>query len=232
MILKNKIARIAGALYLIYMIVFALADATRSKLIHMEDASATFINIQTSGGYFKIGLVSDIIAGILFLLAVWTLYVLLRSVNQNVALLFLLLNAAGVTIQCLNTLNLYAAFLLTSGSEYLKAFQPDQLQAMAMYFIHLHESGFMISQFFFSAWLFPLGYVVYKSGFLPRILGIVLMAECFGWFLYPLQYFLFPSTMIVTISSTIGFIGEFSLTLWLLVKGVNQSKPALAEVDQ
>ncbi len=151
MISKNKIARIAGALYLIYMIVFALADATRSKLIHMEDASATFINIQTSGGYFKIGFVSDIIAGILFLLAVWTLYVLLRSVNQNVALLFLLLNAAGVTIQCLNTLNLYAAFLLTSGSEYLKDFQPDQLQAMAMYFIHLHESGFMISQFFFSA---------------------------------------------------------------------------------
>ncbi len=62
MILKNKIARIAGALYLIYMIVFALADATRSKLIHMEDTSATFINIQTSGGYFKIGFVSDIIA--------------------------------------------------------------------------------------------------------------------------------------------------------------------------
>jgi hypothetical protein len=232
MISKNKIARIAGALYLIYMIVFALADATRSKLIHMEDASATFINIQTSGGYFKIGFVSDIIAGFLFLLAVWTLYVLLRSVNQNVALLFLLLNAAGVTIQCLNTLNLYAVFLLSRGSEYLKYFQPDQLQAMAMYFIHLHESGFMISQFFFSAWLFPLGYVVYKSGFLPRILGIVLMVECFGWFLYPLQYFLFPSTMIVTISSTIGFIGEFSLTLWLLIKGVKQSKPALAEVDQ
>ncbi len=232
MISKNKIARIAGALYLIYMIVFALADATRSKLIHMEDASATFINIQTSGGYFKIGFVSDIIAGFLFLLAVWTLYVLLRSVNQNVALLFLLLNAAGVTIQCLNTLNLYAVFLLSRGSEYLKYFQPDQLQAMAMYFIHLHESGFMISQFFFSAWLFPLGYVVYKSGFLPRILGIVLMVECFGWFLYPLQYFLFPSTMIVTISSTIGFIGEFSLTLWLLVKGVNQSKPSLAEIDQ
>jgi hypothetical protein len=198
----------------------------------MEDTSATFINIQTSGGYFKIGFVSDIIAGILFLLAVWTLYVLLRSVNQNVALLFLLLNAAGVTIQCLNTLNLYAVFLLSRGSEYLKYFQPDQLQAMAMYFIHLHESGFMISQFFFSAWLFPLGYVVYKSGFLPRILGIVLMVECFGWFLYPLQYFLFPSTMIVTISSTIGFIGEFSLTLWLLIKGVNQSKPSLAEIDQ
>lgn len=232
MISKNKIARIAGALYLIYMIVFALADATRSKLIHMEDASATFINIQTSGGYFKIGLVSDIIAGILFLLAVWTLYVLLRSVNQNVALLFLLLNAAGVTIQCLNMLNLYAAFLLSSGPEYLKVFQPDQLPALAMHFIHLHESGFMISQFFFSAWLFPLGYVVYKSGFLPRILGIVLMVECFGWLLYPLQYFLFPSTVIVTISSTIGLIGELSLTLWLLIKGVKKTEPALPEADQ
>jgi hypothetical protein len=155
--------------------------------------------------------------------------VLLRSVNQNVALLFLLLNAAGVTIQCLNTLNLYAAFLLTSGSEYLKAFQPDQLQAMAMYFIHLHESGFMISQFFFSAWLFPLGYVVYKSGFLPRILGIVLMVSV--WLVLSRCRFLYPSTMIV-LHSTIGFIGEFSLTLWLLVKGVNQSKPALAEIDQ
>lgn len=231
MISNNKIARTAGALYFLYIIATAVANASRTKLIDTEGIYATSTNIMTSGGLFKIGFISDIFAGVLFLLAAWALYVLLMPVNKNVALLFLLLNSAGVAVQCLNMLNLYSAFLLSSGAEFMKVFQPDQIPALAMHFIHLHEAGFMIAQFFFSAWLFPLGYVVYKSGFLPRILGIILMVECFGWLLYPLQYFLFPSTVIVYMSSAIGFIGEFSLTLWLLIMGVKKSKPALHKAE-
>ena len=78
--------------------------------------------------------------------------------------------------------------LLLSGADYLKVFQADQLQALAMLFFDLHKNGFMIAQIFFGAWLFPLGYLVFKSGFLPRILGIVLMVECFGWLMYPFSF--------------------------------------------
>jgi len=231
MISKNKIARIAGALYFLYIIATAFANAFRTKLIDMDDALTTSTNIQASAELFKIGFLSDILAGLLFLLAAWALYVLLKSVHRDIALLFLLLNAAGVVVQCLNMLNLYSAFLLSSGAEFMKALQPEQIPALAMHFITLHEAGFMIAQFFFSAWVFPLGYVVYKSGFLPRILGTILMIECFGWLLYPMQYFLFPSTVVVYFSSAIGFIGEFSLTLWLLIMGVKKTKTTLPEVD-
>jgi len=128
-------------------------------------------------------------------------------------------------------LYLISAALLLSGAEYLKVFQLDQLQALAMLFLNLHESGFMIAQFFFAAWLFPLGYLVYKSGYLPKILGIILMVEFFAWLLYPLQFFLFPSVFVTYLSSTVGFIGEFSLTLWLLIMGVREQKPTLVDLD-
>ncbi|MCJ7694799.1 MAG: DUF4386 domain-containing protein [Anaerolineaceae bacterium] len=70
-------------------------------------------------------------------------------------------------------------------------------------------------------------YLVYKSGFLPRILGIILMAECFGWLLYPILFFFFPGSVVLTyLSSAVGFIGEFSLMLWLLIMGAKDQKPA------
>jgi len=199
------------------------ADVSRTKLIVLEDAIATANNIQASEFLFRIGFVSDVLAGVLFLLAAWALYVLLKPIDQNIALLFLLLNLGGVAVQCLNMLNLFSAVLLLGGAGYLNVFQIDQLQALGMLFLNLYKNGFMIAQFFYGAWLFPLGYLVFKSGFLPKLLGIVLMIECFGWLLYPFQFFLFPSFTVITyFSFAIGFIGEFSLTLWLLIKGVKE----------
>ena len=226
---NKKTARVAGWLYLLFIVATVVADVSRTKLIIYGDASATVKNILASEGLFRIGFLSDILSGILFLSAAWALYVLLKQVNKNIALLFLLLNLGGVAIQCLNMLNLFTAVLLLSGAEYLNVFQSDQLHALALFFLNLHENGFMIAQFFFAAWLFPLGYLVYKSGFLPKILGIVLVVECFAWLLYPLQFFLFPSSFIATLSAAVGFIGEFSLTLWLLIMGAKDEKPALDE---
>jgi hypothetical protein len=125
-------------------------------------------------------------------------------------------------------LNLFSAVLLLNGADYLNVFPADQLQALAMFFLNLYKNGFMIAQFFFAAWLFPLGYLVFKSGYLPKILGIILMVECFAWLMYPFQFFLFPAYEVISyISFTVGFIGEFSLTLWLLIKGVQEQKPDL-----
>ena len=99
-----------------------------------------------SVGQFRVGFIVDLLAALLFLLAAWALYVLLKPVHKDIALLFLLLNLGGVAVQSLNMLNLFAAVLVTGGADYLQAFQPDQLQALTMLFLNLHRSGFMLAQ--------------------------------------------------------------------------------------
>ncbi len=219
----QKTARMAGLLYLIYIVTTIVADVFgRSKLIVFGDAAATAQNIMASEWQFRIGITGDLVSAIFFLLAAWALYVLLKSVNKDLALLFLLLNLGGVAVYSINLLNQFAALLLLSGADYLKVFQADQLQALAMFFLNLKTNGYWISQIFFGAWLFPLGYLVFKSGFLPRILGIVMMIHCVGWLMTFLQFFLFPGFgVIIYLTGTLGFISEFGLTLWLLIKGVN-----------
>ncbi len=205
------------------------ANVSRTTLIVWGDAKATANHILAAEGLFRSGFVSDVVAGVLFLLAAWALYVLLKPVNKNIALLFLLLNLGGVAVQCLNMLNLFSATLLLSGADYLKVFPTEQLQTVAMVFLDLYKNGFMIAQFFFGAWLFPLGYLVFKSGYLPKVLGIILMVECFGWLIYPFQFFLFPAYEVLTyLSFAVGFIGEFGLTLWLLIMGAKDQPTSLA----
>ncbi|MFZ1267120.1 MAG: DUF4386 domain-containing protein [Anaerolineae bacterium] len=227
----NKSARIAGFLYLIYMVVHILADVIgRSRLIVLGDAATTARNIAASAGQFRIGIMTDLVAAVLFLLTAWALYVLLKRVNENIALLFLLLNLTGVAIQCFSDLFLLASQLLLGGADYLKVFPAEQLPALAMLSLVLYKNGFMIAQIFYGAWLFPLGYLVFKSGFLPRILGLVLMLHCAFWLMTDLQFFLFPGFAAITyISWPLGFIAEFGLTLWLLIKGAKEQKPAANE---
>jgi len=222
----KKTARMAGFLYFIYIVIHVFADVIgRSRLIVFGDAATTAQNIMASEWQFRIGFMSDLIAAVLFLLAAWALYVLLRPVNKNLALLFLLLNLGGVAIQCFSDLFLFASQLLLSGADYLRVFQADQLQALTMLFLYLHRNGFMIAQIFYGAWLFPLGYLVFKSGFLPRFLGIILMVHCVVWLTTFLQFFLFPDfTAITYLSYPLGFLAEFGLTLWLLIKGVNAER--------
>jgi len=222
----NKTARMAGFLYLIYIVTTIVADVLgRSPLIVFGDAAATARNIMASEWQFRIGITGDLVSAVFFLLAAWALYALLKSVNKDLALLFLLLNLGGVAVYSINLLNQFAAVLLLSGADYLKVFQADQLQSLAMFFLNLHHNGYWIAQIFFGAWLFPLGYLVYKSGFLPKILGIVTMVHFVGWLMTFLQFFLFPGfTAITYVTFPLGLISELGLTLWLLIMGVKEQK--------
>ena len=221
----NKSARIAGFLYLIYMVTHIISDVWRDSFIVLGDAAATVSNIMAHEGIFTITAVGDLLAASLFFLTAWALYDLLKPVNKNLALLFLLLNLGGVAIQCSSDLFLFASQLLMNDPDPLNVFQAGQLQSLAMFLLDLREKGFLIAQLFYGAWLFPLGYLVYKSGFLPKILGIVLMVHCFTWLSTVFQSFLFPSFVAITyVSWPLGFIGEFGLTLWLLIKGAKEQK--------
>jgi hypothetical protein len=178
-----------------------------------------------SQGLFRVGFVTELVSAVFFLLAAWALYVLLKPVNKNLALLFLLLNLGGVTVECINALNLYAALQFLSGANYLAAFQTGQLQAMAMSSLDLYTNGFLIAQIFFSAWLLPLGYLVYKSHFLPKLLGLLLILDFFGNMSWFLQGFLLPDYGILAYpGNAISFIAEISLTAWLLIMAVKEQK--------
>jgi hypothetical protein len=223
----NKNARMAGFLYLIYMVTHIISDVWRGSFIVPGDAAATVSNIMAHEGLFTITVVGDLLAAALFFLTAWALYVLLKPVNKDLALLFLLLNLGGVAIQCSSDLFLFASQLLMNNPDYLNGFQMDQLQALAMFFLDLREKGFTVAQLFYGTWLFPLGYLVFKSGFLPKFLGIVLMVHCFTWLSTFFQSFLFPGfTAITYVSWPLGFIAEFGLTLWLLIMGAKEQKPA------
>jgi hypothetical protein len=174
---------------------------------------------------FRIGFVISLFSYVLFLLAAWYLYVLLKPVDKNMALLFLLLNLGGFAILVLSHLNLFSSLLLLSGTDYLKVFQPDQLQAQAMLFVNLYKNGSTIAQIPYGIWLFPLGYLVFKSGFLPKILGILLIADCFGLLIYVCQRFLVPGYVVISYPClVVSFIAEISLSLWLFIKGVKDQK--------
>ena len=223
----NKTARMAGFLYLVYMVTHIISDVWRGSFIVPGDAATTVSNIMTHEGLFTITAVGDLLAAVLFFLAAWALYVLLKPVNKDLALLFLLLNLGGVAVQFSSDLFLFAVQLLMNDPDTLNVFQADQLQALAMFFLDLREEGFTVAQLFYGVWLFPLGYLVFKSGFLPKFLGIVLMVHCFTWVSTFLQSFLFPGfTAITYVSWPLGFIAEFGLTLWLLIMGAKDQKPA------
>ena len=141
------------------------------------------------------------------------------------ALLFLLLNLGGFAILVYSHLNLISSLTLLSGADYLKVFQPDQLQAQAMLFINLYKNGSTIAQIPFGVWLLPLGYLVFKSGFLPKILGILLIADFIAQLIFVIQRFLLSGYDVISYPGlAISFIAEISLTLWLLIKGVKDQK--------
>ena len=124
-----------------------------------------------------------------------------------------------VPINLLNELNHFAVLLLSSGADDLTAFKADQLHALVMFFIDLRKYGTFITQFF-SFWVLLLGYLVFKSGFLPRILGILLMLGGLCYTILAVLFFLFPN-FDATIFGVFTFIEEAIFYLWLLIKGVN-----------
>jgi hypothetical protein len=151
----------------------------------------------------------------------WGLYVLLRPVNRNLALLFLLLNAVGVATQGASLMWLISALLQGDTASHMQAYSPGQLEGLAYLSINVYKVGFVTAQLFFGTWLFPLGYLVYKSGFLPRFLGVLLLLDGIAVMIWFLQALLLPDyPAIRTPGLVVSFIAEVGLALWLLVMGV------------
>jgi hypothetical protein len=183
------------------------------------DTAATAKNIIASESLFRLAFVSGLVAQTVQILLVLVLYKLLKPVNKNLALLMVIFSLVGIPIAMLNLLNQFAALHLLSGVDYLTLFESGQLQAQAMFFLDLYKHGIIIAQIFWGLWLLPLGYLVFKSGFLPRILGILLIIGGLGYLIDFFIFILFPNFEVTV--SQFAFIGELLFPLWLLIKGVN-----------
>jgi hypothetical protein len=214
----NKTARLAGFLYLLVSLlaIFGILYVP-PRLIVPGDAATTAQNLMASESLFRLAIVSDLLASIVMMLVVLVLYKLLKSVNKNMALLMVIFLLVAVPIAMLNKLTQFAALQLLSGADDLTLFTTEQLQALALLFLRLHDHGSSIAFIFWGLWLFPLGYLVFKSGFLPRILGVLLMIACIGYLVDSFAIFLGYE---VSIGMFTGW-GEVLFLLWLLIKGVN-----------
>src|SRR5205807_4851077 len=186
----DKAARIAGAVYLSMVVTgpFSLIYAP-TRLIVRGNGAATATNVLNHETLFRLWIIGDLWTHIIFICLGVTLYHLLNRVSKpwTVAMLGFVLVSAAVGF--LNTLNNIAAFILFRGADFLNVFEQAQRNALGMFFLRLHSQGNFINEIFWGLWLFPFGLLVFRSGFLPRIIGVWLMINCVaGWSLVPWHY--------------------------------------------
>lgn len=225
MTLKNKSARIAGVLYLLLIIggIISLAYIP-SQLIVKESASKTLENITNSELMFRLWIVSGIITFLIYIFLPLVLYKFLHEVHEVYASLMVILALISVPIFFVNILNNFSVLTLLNKEFYLKQMGEAELQTQVMLHLDSYNNGLEISQIFWGLWLFPFGYLVYKSGFLPKILGILLMAGCFGYLITFFGGFLYSDFHKTIFSDIVGIpapIGEIGICLWLLIMGTN-----------
>ncbi|KID56595.1 hypothetical protein JF50_11710 [Pseudoalteromonas luteoviolacea] len=223
---KKSIARLAGLFYLAVVLtgIFNLIYVP-SQLIVWGDAAVTVNNILNSEFLFRLGIVSGVLCYISFFVLPFILYKLFKSVDKNYAFLMIALAVVSVPISLFNMINKVDVLTLLSGAEYLKAVDTEQIHTQVMLLLRSYNNGISVVQIFWGLWLFPFGYLVYKSGFLPKIFGILLMIGCFGYLIKFFGYLLFPSVAIPLFVELPASLGEIGICLWLLIMGV-KDKPA------
>ena len=218
----KKTARVAGLLYF-----FSSLPAPFSLLyipsvfMVMGDATATANKIRASELLFRFGIVAELISATLFVFMGLAMYDFLKGVNKKHALLMLTLVLISVPISFLNELNRVAALILANGAHISGALDQRQLDALVVAFFHLHGDGLLLAQIFWGLWLFPFGVLVYRSGFLPRILGVLLIPAGLGYVTASFTSSLFPAygDFVFNLAAVLGGLGEGSTMLWLLIKG-------------
>ena len=217
----KKAARIAGAIYLSMVVTgpFSLIYVP-SKLIVRGNAAATSDNILAHETMFRLSIMADLVGQVIFICLAIALYRLLSGVNKTWAGLMVAFVLVSAAVGFVNTLNDIAALTLFRGADFLTVFDKPQRDALGMLFIRLHSQGIFIDEMFWGLWLFPFGLLVFRSGFLPRLIGGWLMINCFGYVALSFIALLFPPYYETAfgLAQPVLF-GELAIMLWLLIKG-------------
>jgi hypothetical protein len=213
--------RIAGLLYLCLLGAPLRLIYIPNTLFVAGNATATANNIAAHELLFRLGIVVDLFTGTMSLFLVLALYRLFKGVNQGLAVRIVILGGLMVApIYFVNTLNDAAALLFARGADFLSVFDKTQRDAFAMLFLRLHGHGVLANEIFWGLWLFPFGLLVYRSRFLPRILGVWLIINCFAYLAVSFTGLLFPQYEARVFNSAFpAMLGELAIMLWLLIKG-------------
>ena len=218
-----KAARIAGAVYLSMVLTapFSLIYVP-TKLIVRGNAAATADNILTHETMFRLSILGELVGMVIFICLAIALYRLLSNVNKTWAMLMVAFVLVSAAVGFLNTLNNIAAVILFRGGEFLTVLDKPQRDALGYLFIRLHSQGEFINEIFWGVWLFPFGLLVFRSGFLPRFLGVWLMLDCFAWIALSVIALFFPNYYEAAFKwLQPAFFAELVIGLWLLIRGAN-----------
>ena len=224
MSVDKKTIRAAGILYLIIVIGSILGGVLSEMYIQSHLAGGVAEDAMNLPDWlYRIGFSIYLLVYLSDMATALVLYVLLKPVNNGLALLAAFFRFAEAMILGINMLNHYAAFLMLSGADYLTVFDPSQLNGAVQFLLDAHRSGYLIGQIFFGFHCFFLGYLLLKSGYFPKMLGIFLIAASFGYLIESFAYFLLSNHETVEAVTTWivalpAFLAELSLTYWLLFK--------------
>lgn len=224
----KTLARIAGLLYLIVAVGGAFSELfVRSSVKVPGDAAATAANIVQHATLFRIGFVTDLVDFTCFLGVGLVLYAILKQVNPEIALAMLVINAVSVAIQALNMLNHVGALLIATDPRFTAGLSSEASHSLVVLLLEMHRQGYLIAQIFFGLYLLPLGYLVYRSGFFPKALGIILMIGCAGYLANVVAVWISPAfqSSVAIYFGMLGGVAELLFLLWLLIIGLTTPTP-------
>ena len=220
-------ARIGGVLYLIIIVVGLFDEAfVRNRIIVSGDATATAANIRSLESLWRFGIAAEFFLLICAVALTLIFFVLLRPVSRDLALLAVFFNLVSLAVEAAVQLYLLGALFPLGKAEYLRAFEPEQLYALASLSVKSHSYGFGVALIFFGCVCLIDGYLIFRSGYFPKTIGVLMtiaglsyLTNSFALILVPtFANRIFPAVLVP------AFVGEASLCLWLLVKGVNVPK--------
>ena len=219
-------ARMAGVFYLLTIIMGVFAEVfVRGALIVSDDAAATATNILAQETLYRFGLVADLIMLACYIVVTLLFYDLFKPVSRSLSLLAAFFSLVGISVLAVNSLNHLAPLVFLGSANYLSAFELNQVQAFALMSLRMHARGYSIAGVFFGIYMLSLGYLIFRSGFLSRILGVLMAAGGLSFLAYSFAIFLLPA--LVARLPEIGMLGgiaELALSLWLMAMGVNVPK--------
>lgn len=222
----KAMARQAGALYFLFMIVAILGEFVLPSAVVPGDAAATAANITGSGTIYRIGILTGLVTHVLFVFLVASLYRLFRDVDRNQALLMVLLVCVGVAVALANLLNRFAPLVLLSGRDYLSVFTQPERETLALGFLSLHATCASVALAFWGLWLFPFGVLVIRSGFFPRLLGVLILVAGVAYLVSSVTNIVLPDyRRVVSRAMMPLYFGEVPIIFWLLIKGAKVPDP-------
>ena len=214
-------ARITGVVYLLYFLTAILGELFLKGIVVDGDAAATATNILAHQSLFRLGLATGLISTALYIAVTARFYELFKPVNRSLSLLAAFFSLVGCAILAFSSLFQLAPLVVLGGGPYLSVFKVEQLRALALLFLELNTEAGNICVVFFGVYCLLIGYLIFRSAFLPRILGVLMMLAGLGWLTFlspPFANRLSPYNLVL------GFLAELLLMLWLLVMGVNAQR--------